>query len=145
VIGDDSGQMVDRFEVDVIDRHSEMVGVLTGIDDVYPDLVLCGGLAKGDSATTLPTWSPGLSVGLGVPRAACAGFGVVRAGRQGRQQARSERKQGKELLAGPVTMTRAESIKMMQMCGIKEKFGSSYGRWQGNLLLPSRAKFGNGT
>ena len=38
VIGDDSGQMVDRSEVDVVDRHPETIVVLAGINDVSSDL-----------------------------------------------------------------------------------------------------------
>jgi hypothetical protein len=33
VIGDDSDQMVDHFEVDVIDRHPELVVMLAGLND----------------------------------------------------------------------------------------------------------------
>jgi hypothetical protein len=36
VTGDESGQMVDRFQQTVIDRHPQMVATLAGTDDVYP-------------------------------------------------------------------------------------------------------------
>jgi hypothetical protein len=39
-----------------IDRHPVLV-VMPGRNDVYPNWVLCGGLANGTSATTSPTWS----------------------------------------------------------------------------------------
>jgi hypothetical protein len=45
LIGDDSGQMVDRFEVDD-DRHPEMVVILAGTNDGYPDWALCSGLGQ---------------------------------------------------------------------------------------------------
>ena len=43
---DDSGQMVDRFQQDVVDRHPEMVVILAGTNAVSPDSTLCeeGGL-----------------------------------------------------------------------------------------------------
>jgi hypothetical protein len=39
-------QMIDRFEVDVIHRHRELVVILAGANAVYPDWVLCGGPAE---------------------------------------------------------------------------------------------------
>jgi hypothetical protein len=38
-IGDDSRQMVDRFEVDLIDRHPEWSVILAGTNDVFGRIV----------------------------------------------------------------------------------------------------------
>jgi lysophospholipase L1-like esterase len=42
VVGDDSGQMVDRFQAQVIDQHPDMVVILAGTNDLYPGWELCG-------------------------------------------------------------------------------------------------------
>lgn len=42
IVGNDSGQMVDRFQSDVIDKHPDVVAILAGTNDVYPDWTLCG-------------------------------------------------------------------------------------------------------
>jgi lysophospholipase L1-like esterase len=42
VVGDDSGQMVDRFQTDVVDKHPDVVVILAGTNDTYPGWQLCG-------------------------------------------------------------------------------------------------------
>jgi lysophospholipase L1-like esterase len=49
VIGDDSGQMADRFQAQVADLHPQVVVILAGTNDVYPDWQLCGGLHNWDT------------------------------------------------------------------------------------------------
>jgi lysophospholipase L1-like esterase len=49
VVGDDSGQMVDRFQTQVIDKHPDVVVILAGTNDVYPGWQLCGGLSNWDT------------------------------------------------------------------------------------------------
>jgi lysophospholipase L1-like esterase len=41
-VGDDSGQMVDRFQSQVVDQHPDVVVILAGTNDVYPGWQLCG-------------------------------------------------------------------------------------------------------
>jgi acyl-CoA thioesterase I len=47
IIGNDSGEMVDRFQADVIDRHPDVVVILAGTNDVYPGWQLCDGTGTG--------------------------------------------------------------------------------------------------
>lgn len=50
VVGNDSGQMVDRFQADVIAGHQwqgAQVVILAGTNDVYPGWTLCGGQGAG--------------------------------------------------------------------------------------------------
>ena len=46
VVGDDSGQMVDRFATAVVALHPAVVVILAGTNDVYPSWVFDGGLAN---------------------------------------------------------------------------------------------------
>ena len=42
IVGNDSGQMVDRFQADVIDLKPGAVAIQAGTNDVYPTWTLCG-------------------------------------------------------------------------------------------------------
>jgi lysophospholipase L1-like esterase len=42
VVGDDSGQMVDRFQTQVVDQRPAVVVILAGTNDTYPGWELCG-------------------------------------------------------------------------------------------------------
>jgi lysophospholipase L1-like esterase len=43
LIGQNSLQLRNRFEADVVSQHPDEVHILTGTNDVYPGWVLCGG------------------------------------------------------------------------------------------------------
>jgi lysophospholipase L1-like esterase len=49
VSGNTSGQMVARFQEDVIARHPSVVAILAGTNDVYPGWTLCGARGPTDS------------------------------------------------------------------------------------------------
>jgi lysophospholipase L1-like esterase len=78
VYGETSGQMLARFQQDVIARSPAMVHILAGTNDVYPGWVLCGGALDVDTCDnlkamvamaqaagievllgTIPPWGPG--------------------------------------------------------------------------------------
>jgi lysophospholipase L1-like esterase len=43
IIGQNSYQLLQRFQDDVVSQHPDVVHILTGTNDVYPGWVLCGG------------------------------------------------------------------------------------------------------
>jgi lysophospholipase L1-like esterase len=47
IVGNDSGEMVDRFQTDVVDLHPDIVVILAGTNDVYPGWQLCDGMGTG--------------------------------------------------------------------------------------------------
>jgi acyl-CoA thioesterase I len=47
IVGNDSGQMVDRFQSDVVDLRPDIVVILAGTNDVYPGWQLCDGTGTG--------------------------------------------------------------------------------------------------
>ena len=51
--GETSGQMLARFQVDVIALKPAMVHILAGTNDVYPGWVLCGGVENIDTCGNL--------------------------------------------------------------------------------------------
>lgn len=78
VYGETSGQMLARFQGDVIAQSPAMVHILAGTNDVYPGWVLCGGVQNVDTCGnikamvamsrsagiqvllgTIPPWGPG--------------------------------------------------------------------------------------
>jgi lysophospholipase L1-like esterase len=78
VYGETSGQMLARFQNDVIAQSPAMVHILAGTNDVYPGWVLCGGVQNVDTCDnikamvamsrsagiqvllcTIPPWGPG--------------------------------------------------------------------------------------
>jgi lysophospholipase L1-like esterase len=78
VTGQNSYQLLFRFQADVVSQHPQIVHILTGTNDVYPGWVLCGGspifdtcnniksmvaMAQAAGITpilaTIPPWGPG--------------------------------------------------------------------------------------
>jgi lysophospholipase L1-like esterase len=78
VVGQNSNQLLLRFQVDVVSQHPQIVHILTGTNDVYPGWVLCGGSVVFDTCdnikgmvamaqaagitpilATIPPWGPG--------------------------------------------------------------------------------------
>jgi acyl-CoA thioesterase I len=76
--GQNSSQLLFRFQADVVSQHPQIVHILTGTNDVYPGWVLCGGspifdtcnniksmvaMAQAAGITpilaTIPPWGPG--------------------------------------------------------------------------------------
>ncbi len=78
VSGQNSYQLLFRFQADVVSQHPQIVHILTGTNDVYPGWVLCGGSPVFDTCdniksmvamaqaagitpilATIPPWGPG--------------------------------------------------------------------------------------
>jgi lysophospholipase L1-like esterase len=53
LVGQNSLQLVDRFQADVVSQHPDIVAILTGTNDVYPGWVLCGGSTVFDTCDNI--------------------------------------------------------------------------------------------